>query len=84
MQEEGGRQALDKLLLPIDTAVMHWPEIVLTETSGFYVQQGQLVMVPKAPTSGWVRLYQGDQRKFIGIGEIDDEGQVAPRRLVKT
>lgn len=84
VRDEGGHLALDELLLPIDTAVMHWPEIILTETTGFYVQQGQPVMIPKAPTSGWVRLYLGDQREFIGIGEIDDEGQVAPRRLIKS
>ncbi|MDE1463259.1 tRNA pseudouridine(55) synthase TruB [Spartinivicinus poritis] len=84
VRDDGGHQALDELLLPVDTAVMHWPEILLTETTGFYVQQGQPVTVSKAPTSGWVRLYLGEQRQFIGIGEIDDEGRVAPRRLIKT
>ncbi|HCV78759.1 MAG TPA: hypothetical protein DGS68_18870, partial [Pseudomonas sp.] len=27
---------------------------------------------------------QDDQGRFIGIGEIDDEGQVAPRRLIRS
>ncbi|MDH3559950.1 MAG: tRNA pseudouridine(55) synthase TruB, partial [Gammaproteobacteria bacterium] len=29
----------------------------------------------------WVRLYLGDKR-FLGIGEILDDGRVAPRRLL--
>jgi tRNA pseudouridine55 synthase len=39
------------------------------------------VLVPRAPTQGWVRLYQGEQQ-FLGIGEILDDGRVAPRRLL--
>jgi len=39
--------------------------------------------VPHAPTSGWVRLYEGN-RSFLGMGEILDDGRVAPRRLMKS
>jgi len=38
-------------------------------------------MVPRAPTEGWVRIYDVDGR-FIGVGEIDDDGRVAPRRML--
>jgi tRNA pseudouridine55 synthase len=38
--------------------------------------------VPKAPTEGWVRLY-ADGGRFIGVGEILDDGRVAPRRLLQ-
>ncbi|ETJ35508.1 hypothetical protein Q604_UNBC10115G0001, partial [human gut metagenome] len=31
---------------------------------------------------GLVRVTEGENGKFIGMGEIDDEGRVAPRRLV--
>ncbi|ELO13014.1 tRNA pseudouridine synthase B [Salmonella enterica subsp. enterica serovar Enteritidis str. 13183-1] len=31
---------------------------------------------------GLVRVTEGEDDKFIGMGEIDDEGRVAPRRLV--
>jgi tRNA pseudouridine55 synthase len=40
------------------------------------------VLVPRAPTSGWVRLYEGDHT-FLGMGEILDDGRVAPRRMMK-
>ncbi|MDB6061864.1 MAG: tRNA pseudouridine(55) synthase TruB, partial [Verrucomicrobiaceae bacterium] len=36
---------------------------------------------PKAPTSGLVQL-QLASGEFIGVGEILDDGRVAPRRLV--
>jgi tRNA pseudouridine55 synthase len=32
------------------------------------------------PEEGLVRLYEEGQ--FIGIGSIDDDGKVAPRRLI--
>jgi tRNA pseudouridine55 synthase len=55
----------------------------LTGDAAFYLRQGQPVLVPKAPTSGWVRLYEGEST-FLGMGEILDDGRVAPRRLMKT
>lgn len=75
--------SLDQLLLPMEAALSHWPAIQLTENSVFYVLQGQPVQVAKAPTQGWVRLF-GQNSQFIGVGEIMDDGRVAPRRLVDT
>ena len=72
---------LDEWLLPPDSAVAYWPAISLLGDSAFYLRQGQPVLVPRAPTQGWVRLYQGEQ--FLGIGEILDDGRVAPRRLLE-
>ena len=37
-------------------------------------------MVPKAPTSGWLCLFSEDGG-FIGVGQVQDDGRVAPRRL---
>ncbi len=77
---EEGPAALDALLLPVESALSQWPEVRLSADAAFYLMQGQAVLVPRAPTEGWVRLYQQDQR-FIGMGEIQDDGKVAPRRL---
>ncbi|MGB0713265.1 MAG: tRNA pseudouridine(55) synthase TruB [Gammaproteobacteria bacterium] len=79
--EDQGRYALDDLLLPIDSAVTHWPLVDLDRDSAFYMRQGQPVMVPKAPTSGWVRL--AEEGRFFGVGEVQDDGRIAPRRLFK-
>ena len=76
-----GEQALDRLLLPIESGLAQWPGISLTGDAAFYLRQGQPVMVPKAPSTGWVRLYEGETR-FLGMGEILDDGRVAPRRLM--
>jgi tRNA pseudouridine55 synthase len=78
---EHGLAALDEVLLPMDTPVAKWPAITVFGDSAFYLRQGQAVLVPRAPTAGWVRLYQGNEL-FLGIGEILDDGRVAPRRLV--
>jgi tRNA pseudouridine55 synthase len=78
---ELGNEALDALLLPLDSAVGHWPEVRLSADSTYYLKLGQAVLVPRAPTQGWVRLYaQGGA--FLGVGEIEDDGKVAPRRLM--
>ena len=78
---ESGFQALDALLLPIETALGHWPEVRLSSDAAFYLRQGQPVVVPHAPTQGWVRLYNSD-RAFMGVGQVQDDGKVAPRRMM--
>ncbi len=78
-----GYARLDALLLPMESALAQWPGVRLTGDAAFYLRQGQPVLVPKAPTSGWVRLYEGEST-FLGMGEILDDGRVAPRRLMKT
>lgn len=80
--KQSGMQALDNLLLPIESALAQWPDVNLTTDAAFYLQQGQPVLVPHAPTSGLVRLYEGEHT-FLGMGEILDDGRVAPRRFMK-
>lgn len=77
------REELDPLLLPMDTAVDSLPEVNMSAVVASYVTQGQAVQVPQVPASGFVRMTVGDEREFIGVGEIDDDGKVAPRRLVR-
>ena len=65
-----------------DELVMDWPEVSLSNDVAFYLRQGQPVLVPHAPTEGWVRIYQ-KREKFLGVGEVLDDGRIAPRRLLK-
>ena len=74
-------QALDELLLPLESALGHWPEVKLTADAAFYLRQGQAVLVPQAPTQGLVRLYD-PSRHFLGVGCILDDGKVQPKRLL--
>ena len=80
-REEGGPQALEQYLLPMGEALRDWPGVQLKGDAAYYLRMGQPVLVPRAPTEGWVRLYEED--RFLGVGEIIDDGRVAPRRLVK-
>ena len=75
-----GQAALDGMLLPIDTALSDWPEVRINADTAFYLKQGQAVLVPKAPTEGGVRIYQGDE--FIAVGQVQDDGRIAPKRLM--
>ena len=81
LAEEG---RLDDLLRPVATTVGQWPTVELSGAPAFYLKQGQPVLVPHAPTEGWVRLYEqaDSEGRFIGVGEILDDGRVAPRRLI--
>jgi tRNA pseudouridine55 synthase len=74
---------MDDLLLPADTAVKSLPLVELGESGGFYIRQGQPVLVPNAPGSGMVRVAL-ETGEFLGVGEILDDGRVAPRRLIVT
>jgi tRNA pseudouridine55 synthase len=78
-----GEKGLDALLLPMESGLSQWPDVRLSGDAAFYLRQGQPVLVPHAPTAGLVRLYEG-QRRFLGVGEILDDGRVAPRRLLNT
>lgn len=80
---EQGLDALDAKLLPADAALSQWPGVTLDADSEFYVCKGQAVLVPRAPTAGWVRMYDGSER-LLGVGEVLSDGRVAPRRLFRS
>lgn len=72
---------MDELLVPVSEALQHLPEVKLDENSSYYLRQGNPVQIPKVPNEGVVRLVQ-EGGEFVGVGEINDDGLVAPRRLV--
>ena len=77
---EEGNPAIDRLLLPIDTALSEWPEVRVNADTAFYLKQGQAVLVPRAPTEGWVRIYEGET--FLAVGQVQEDGRIAPKRLM--
>lgn len=81
-QEVAPKELLDPILLPMDTAVTDLPEVNMIDELANMVQHGQPVQVFGAPVEGQVRMTMGEERVFIGVGEIDDDGKVAPKRLV--
>lgn len=77
------QSAMDELLMPADTVLGGLPLVRLTEAGGFYLRQGQPVLVPNAPQNGMVRVAL-ETGEFLGVGEMLDDGRVAPRRLIVT
>jgi len=81
-EERSPYDALDALLLPMDTAVQDLPEVNLVPELVDMVQHGQPVQVFGAPVEGTVRMTGGEERLFLGVAEINDDGKIAPKRLV--
>jgi tRNA pseudouridine55 synthase len=68
-------------VLPADFAVRHLPAVYLDEAEAGCVRHGQAVARSAASAlRGRVRLFDAAVR-FMGIGEVDAEGYVRPRRL---
>jgi tRNA pseudouridine55 synthase len=70
-----------QLLQPVDSVLHAVPDVHLTSLAAHYLKQGQSVSTRHGLAPGWVRLYEGDSR-FLGMGQVLDDGQVAPRRLL--
>ncbi|WP_025627726.1 tRNA pseudouridine(55) synthase TruB [Vibrio parahaemolyticus] len=81
-EEIAPRELLDPLIMPMDTAVEDLPEVNLIPELADMVQHGQPVQVLGAPEQGVLRLTMGEERLFIGVGEMNDDGKIAPKRLV--
>ena len=83
---EGLAEVLDHHLLPMDSPASGLPKMTLDDDSGYYLRQGQPVMDLQVYRLGdegdMVRLFL-ESGEFLGVGEITDDGRVAPRRLVK-
>jgi tRNA pseudouridine55 synthase len=69
-------------LLPLTAIAEELPIFTLAAEVAFYLRRGQPVFAPNAPTSGLLRLFSHDG-VFLGVGEVTDEGMIAPKRLVK-
>ncbi len=85
LEQAYDEERLQDLLNPVSSVVEPWPWVVLNEIAAYQVLHGQAVIVPHAPANGWVRLCEtrsAAEKRFLGIGEILDDGRVAPRRLV--
>ena len=82
IEELRGLDALDELLIPMDQAITEMPQVLLESKKAKQIKSGQAVLLDEAPGRGLVRLYE--DKSFIGIGVINVEGKVAPRRLVAT
>jgi len=77
---EDGFEALDGAMLDVDSGIDDWPVVELDADSAYYIKLGQPVQIARSPTEGLVRIYADNE--FIGIGKIQDDGRVAPKRMM--
>ena len=73
--------SLERHLTPMEAVLSDWPAVSLSGATVWHLSKGQPVRVPRAPTSGWVRL-RAENERFLGVGEVLDDGRIAPRRLI--
>ncbi|PSW08824.1 tRNA pseudouridine(55) synthase TruB [Photobacterium rosenbergii] len=82
-QDIAPSELLDPLLLPMDTAVQDLPEVNIIPQIAIFVRNGNPVNAGRVPAEGTqVRITVGEEREFIGVGVIDREGMLAPKRVV--
>lgn len=88
--EQGGYDALDARLVSADAPVASLPAVDLPANSAYYFRQGNPVMDTKvyriARQGDIVRVFCAESaqsaRQFLGLGEITDDGRVAPKRII--
>lgn len=83
---EGVRgEDLDYLLKPVDRAVDHLMAVELDSSTAWHLRRGQPVMAQQAYRDAVegdiVRIFE-DDGLFLGVGEVLEDGRLAPRRLV--
>jgi tRNA pseudouridine55 synthase len=83
LRDDDAFEALDALLEPADAAISDLPKLELVDSAADFILQGQPVMALHGPMAGEVRLYRKNGG-FLGLGEMTDDGRVAPKRLIAT
>lgn len=69
-------------LLSVDAFVLHFPALELGEEDATRVVHGQSAVLTSPVSSGVWRLYA--KGRFLGLGRVDEEGILAPLRLLAT
>jgi len=79
--ERGEAEARDSLLRPIDCLVEELPQVALAQDAILYFRQGQPVWQAKLQAQMLYRIYD-ENHDFIGVGQVDEDGRLAPKRLL--
>jgi tRNA pseudouridine55 synthase len=72
----------DQRLLSLDSLLQEWPILKISQAATYYLYRGQAILLPNLPKQGLIRLILQESGRFIGIGEILDDGRLAARRLI--
>jgi len=80
---ELGLSSLDDCLLPVNSALVDIPEIIIDTSTADYLRQGKAVQINSPTLSGPLSLVT-DKGQFIGIGQLNSDGKISPKRLMNT
>ena len=75
-------EARTALLLPVDSAIESLPIVTLNADAAFFIMQGQAVWQAGKTPDGDLRLYD-ENNIFLGLGFLQDDGKISPKRLIK-
>ena len=77
-----GPGPLREQLLPPDRALAGLPDVGLENGLAAKFCGGQAVPGGEAGRTGLARVY-GENREFLGVGELSGDGMIAPRRVFR-
>jgi tRNA pseudouridine55 synthase len=85
--ETGDLNDLLALLRPVEETISDWPAVDLDSELAGYIKLGNPVQVPNVSADGLLRLRevgpQFESPRFMGIGFVNEDGLVAPKRLIR-
>lgn len=81
--DQGGVEALDDALLPLDALLVDLPEVALTPGQARRFAHGNPVdRLESGPPAGPARVRAQESGRFLGVAELTPEGSLKPVRLV--
>jgi tRNA pseudouridine55 synthase len=79
------RAALDRLLLPPDSALPDWPSVVLEPGAAERLEHGQAVAADPAWALGQTKVYRAPRdssaRDLLALAEVTADGRLVPQRV---
>ncbi|MHC5225151.1 tRNA pseudouridine(55) synthase TruB [Ignatzschineria sp. LJL83] len=79
---EGDFEALDQLLLPIDTALTDLPILTFNQEESTRILHGQRIHIEGTLEHDLYRLYS-DDHQFLGIGAPNTPTSIGPKRIIQ-
>ena len=79
---EGNFEALDQLLLPIDTALTDLPILTFNQEESARILHGQRIHIEGTLEDDLYRLYS-DDHQFLGIGAPNTPTSIGPKRIIQ-
>ncbi|MEM7401485.1 MAG: tRNA pseudouridine(55) synthase TruB [Pseudomonadota bacterium] len=75
--------SLDALLLPVESALQHWPKIHVTQQQIQDIQHGRPINLPELDKDTSARIYDAENQ-FYGMANFNEKGKIAIKCLNKS